>query len=508
MAKKYDVIVVGAGLGGLSAATLLARKGLDVLLLERHNVPGGFSTSFVRGRYEFEAALHEMSGIGDPGGYTGPNFRYLDRLGVAKRLEFLKTPDLFRSVFPEVDITLPEGREGFESVLCDRFPHEARGIRRFTKTCIDLFHELLEIQKVVAKGAPGPGFFLKAPFMMPTAMRCLPVTVARVLNREVGDPAARGVLSQYWGYFGMPPSECTFLFYAAGMAAYIELGATYIKGRSHALSCAFVDAFEEWGGEARMNCGVKRLIVNNGRIRGVITDADEEIRADRVVANANPITVCRDMIGTEHVPQSYFKRLGITRIAPSTFNVYLGVNKSLHETGFANHETFINVDTDVESHCAAMSTLGPPKSIAMTYYNVVCPDVSPPGTSLVTLTALTRGEPWYDVGPGEYADAKGRIAENMLDMAEGVVPGLRDHVEVVSISTPLTNMRYTGALSGSIYGFDQPPWYSTVLRLGNQGPLDGLYFTGAWTNPGGGYEPCIFSGRSAAATVLRAMKAN
>jgi prolycopene isomerase len=66
MSQKYDAIVIGAGLGGLSAATMLARNGLDVLLLERHNVPGGYATSFVRGRYEFEVALHELSGIGPP----------------------------------------------------------------------------------------------------------------------------------------------------------------------------------------------------------------------------------------------------------------------------------------------------------------------------------------------------------------------------------------------------------------------------------------------------------
>lgn len=506
MAKKHDVIVVGAGLGGLSAATLMAQKGLDVLLLERHNVPGGYSTSFVRGRYEFEAALHEMSGIGDPNSNPGPNYRYLERIGVAKHLEFLKVPHLFRSVFPDVDITLPEGPEAFETTLVERFPGEADGIHNFLATCFNLFDELNEIQKIVSKGMPGLGFFLGTPFKRPTAMRCLPATLGQVLDRFVKDPAAKGVLSQYWGYFGLPPSRVSFLFYAAGLATYVRLGATYVRGRSHALSNAFMTTFEEWGGEARLNCGVKKILVENGRATGVITDGDEEILADRVVANVNPVTACRDLIGTDCIPADYIDRLRTTTVAPSSLNVYLGVNRPLHEMGVTDHEIFLNEDYDVESHHDALSTLDPPKSVAVTYYNAVWPDISPPGTSMVMLTALMRGEPWYGIEPEAYSQVKRRIADHMISRAEGIAPGLREYTEVVSVSTPITNMYYTGALGGSIYGFDQPPWFSTITRLGHRGPLGGLYFTGAWTNPGGGFEPSIFSGRIAAETVLAAAR--
>ncbi len=125
MTKHYDVIVIGAGLGGLSVATMLAKNGLGVLLLERHNVPGGYATSFVRGRavgeqpYEFEVALHELSGVGPPG-RRGAVYRYLEYLGMADKVEFLHVPNLYRSVFLDpsgwspsglgLDVTLPTGR--------------------------------------------------------------------------------------------------------------------------------------------------------------------------------------------------------------------------------------------------------------------------------------------------------------------------------------------------------------------------------------------------------------
>jgi prolycopene isomerase len=115
---------------------------------------------------------------------------------------------------------------------------------------------------------------------------------------------------------------------------------------------------------------------------------------------------------------------------------------------------------------------------------------------------LAYGEPWSEVPPSEYVTAKNRIADSMIDMAESVAPGLRSHAEVVEVSTPLTNMRYASTMGGSIYGFSQPPWDNMVWRMGHRGPLDGLYFAGAWTQPGGGFEPTIMSGQMAGRAIL------
>ena len=91
----------------------------------------------------------------------------------------------------------------------------------------------------------------------------------------------------------------------------------------------------------------------------------------------------------------------------------------------------------------------------------------------------------------------------MIDMAERVAPGLRQQIEVVEVSTPLTNIRYAGSPGGSIYGFNQPPRDNPMWRMSPTGPLEGLWFVGAWTQPGGGFEPAIRSGRSAGWRILR-----
>ncbi|NLJ72548.1 MAG: NAD(P)/FAD-dependent oxidoreductase, partial [Syntrophomonadaceae bacterium] len=104
---NYDVVVIGAGNGGLTSASALAQKGIKVLLLEKHNVPGGCATSFYRGRFEFETALHQLSGLGTAE-KPGPLRGFLGGLGVVDKLEWVEMENLYRVVLPDkLDITLP-----------------------------------------------------------------------------------------------------------------------------------------------------------------------------------------------------------------------------------------------------------------------------------------------------------------------------------------------------------------------------------------------------------------
>lgn len=508
MSRKYDAIVIGAGLGGLSAATRLAKSGLKVLLLEKHNIPGGYATSFVRGRFEFEAALHELSGIGSPD-HRGALYRYLDRLGVAGKVEFLWIPNLYRSIFPDMDITLPPGPEAYEQKMCETFPSHAKDISRFLGIIYTLERDLAYLGRQMNSGKLFTvSTMATAPYYLRNIFRYMFSTWSQVLEREVSDPRARAVLSQYWGYLGMPPSKISFLYFAITLASYINYGGAFMKGRSQALSNAFLSRFLEMGGEVRFSCGVEKITTSGDAVTGVITEFGDEFNADYVVSNASPITTCHNMIGLDKVPSSYFNKFRSSTIGPSTFNVYLGIDKPAAELNLTEHEIFINKDYDFESHYNEMSRLDHTEiqSMALSCYNVVWPEISPPGTSIVVLTALMHGEPWLKVDPHKYVDTKNRLADAMIRTAEKVAPGIRDYAEVVEVSTPITNMRYTGALFGSIYGFDQPPWDSTVFRLGHRGPLDGLYFVGAWTQPGGGFEPCMMSGQMAAQAILRNVK--
>jgi prolycopene isomerase len=504
MTDRFDAVVVGAGLGGLSASAWLAKKGLKTLLLERHNVPGGYATSFVRGRFEFEIALHELSDVGTPENPGGLR-RDMDKLGVTRVVEFVQAPNLYRSVFPGLDITLPKGREAYTDALCRQFPADADGIRTFLDRVFSVFSEVSGLGDLQTGGLLE---MIPRVATMPFRLKAIPrymfATWSEILNGDVRDPAARAVISQYWGYFGLPPSRVSFFYFAIALASYVSLGASHIKGRSQALSSGYLDRFESFGGIARMSCGVKRINVKDGEIAGVVTDDGELIEAPVVVSNADPVTVCRDMIGLEKVPSKFIKSLSGMDVALSSINVYMGVDKPWQDFGTGEHEAFINRDFDIDSHYFdGMTAISPAKGLVATLYNPILPDISPPGTSMIVLTTLADGAMWARLPPEYYVEKKNMVAESMLGMAEQIYPGARDRAEVIEVATPITNMRYTGNLGGSIYGFGSTPHNHTVLRMSAKGPVRGLYFTGAWAQPGGGFSPCLMSGKMAAAAVLR-----
>lgn len=496
-----DAVVVGAGLGGMAASVALAKAGMSVLLLEQHTVPGGYATSFVRGAYEFETALHELSGVGTDD-MPGPTLEALTELGVAQKVEWLHTSELYRSIFPGTDVTLPPGFEPYTETLVEAFPGEAKGIRGFMKLLRELGDENERIREVGTRATMRPGFQLLAPFRYPKVVRYNQLTVDQVLGRYVRDPEARGAICQLWGYFGLPPSQLSFFYFALGLGGYIRFGACYIAGRSQALANAFVTRLEELGGRARMQCGVERITAENGRVTGVVTEHGEEIRARYVLSNTDPMVTCRDLIGRDKVPARFFRQFRAERLAMSTVNVYLALGAPPEQVGLTDHLVFVNRDADMDGQFRLAHQHAPPSAVLLTCYNLIYPEISPPGTTIAVVLAPHMGAAWHDVAPADYLDAKHRLADDILKVAETTFPDIRRYAEHVEVSTPVTNMRYARTPGGSIYGYAPGPGRHTVYRVPPEGPLAGLRFVGAWTQPGGGMEPSMISGLLAVESIL------
>lgn len=495
----YDVIVVGGGLGGLSAAAYLARAGLHVRLFERHVQPGGYATTFVRKGYEFEVSLHELSGIGPPDD-RGPLWFMLQELGITKKVEFLPVPDtLYRTIGPGVDVRVPNGRDAALDALQRAFPKERRGLAH-------LFDEVFAIQADALAMEDNldvtPAVALTR---FPRAARAAALPLAHALDRELRDPLAKLAFAQLWGYYGLPPSRLSYVYFAGGTASYLRFGASYPQGKSQALSNAFVDVIEEAGGRVSLGCGVRRIVTDRGRVTGVIDEREEHCSADHIVCNTSPITACMDLIGADAIPERYLRRLAASRPGLSSMTAYLVLDGDPGAVGIPDHETFLNTSADLESQYRACLEVGPPEGLVVTAYNHVDPDFSPPGTTAVSLTALTDGAAWRRVNPASYPETKARLAEAMVAQVEAQFPGFRERIDVAVFATPVSNMRYTENWNGSIYGFEMTVADNPAWRPGHEGPLDGLWFCGAWTRPGGGYEPCIGSGKAAAAKVLRAL---
>ena len=490
-------------MGGLSAATNLAKNGKKVLLLERHNMPGGYGTSFVRGRFELEVSLHELSGMGTEQ-KPGPLYCYLGDLGVMDHIELVRLDSVYRSIFPDLDLTLPVGWEGYIDVLCQAFPHDADGIRRFLGRVRKLGQEVEHFDKLLnwSRGTELLGLVARLPANCQCIARYLLSDFRTVLHRDVKDPKARAVISQFWGYIGLPPSMASFLYLAGAIATYIANGPCHVRGGSQALSSAFVERLEAFGGQLRLNCGVASITTKSGRVTGVITDQGDEIRADWVVSNLDPVATCRDLVGAERVPRRFWRAQRANRVGISTFSLYLGLAGSPERLGITDHAVFINDSYDLEDHFRRTHTLEPPGVVALTSYSGALPELSPPRPTMAMAPTAMYGDQWLELPPERYLETKQRIAASMFDTIEASFPGLRAATEVLEVGTPVTNMRYCGQTDGAVYGTEQVPYNSTIFRTPHKGPLGGLFFVGAFTQPGAGFEPAMISGKLASGQIL------
>ncbi|MFX1501651.1 MAG: phytoene desaturase family protein [Promethearchaeota archaeon] len=497
---NYEVIVIGAGLGGLGAACQLASVGKKVLLLEKHNVPGGFATSFVRGRFEFEGALHEMSDIGTENN-KGSIYRFLERIGVLPdKIKFKQVPEFYRSVFLDgYDVTLPIGVEEYTDKLIELFPSEQKGIEEFIKMCQEV---LAGIQFVVQRrGKYSPAEVLKE---HPWLVRVSGLTLSEVFKKFFTNKRLIAVIAQLWGYAGLPPSRLNAYVFTAMLITYLKWGAAFPIGRSHAFTTAIVKAFEELGGEIRYNALVNRILVQSGRVFGVELLNGDIYTCKAVISNVNPICTTMKMLPDDVVPESYKKQIYAPEIGPSGFTVYIGLNASYKELGLNAHETFINETDDLNKAFQTFTKLEPPKYMVAACYNHIYNDISPPGTTQLVLTTLQMGKLWQTISPDQYFKVKDYIADKMVELVEkAICPDIRSYIEVAEAATPLTYYRYSKNLEGAIYGYTQDLMNGPTLRLKSRGSIPGLYQCGAWTNIGGGFSSTILSGRIAAGMYIR-----
>ena len=497
--STYEVIVIGAGLGGLAAACQLALLGKKVLLLEKHNVPGGFATSFVRGRFEFEGALHLLSDIGDEKN-KGTLYRFLERIGaLPKKIKFKYVPEFYRSVYYDgYDVIIPFGVNKYMDKLIELFPAEKKGIEKFMEMCKAV---LAGIQYIASKGGKfSPGEILKE---HPWLARVSGITLQDLFNKFFEDQKLMHVIAQLWGFLGLPPARINAYAYVAMLILFLKWGAAFPVGRSHALTSAMIRSFKDLGGVVRFNALVNRILVDNGQVSGVELLNGDIYRCKAIISNVNPICTAMKMLPPDIVPESYKKSIYAPEIGPSGFSVYLGLNAPYKELGFNTHETFINETYDTTHAFETFKNFEPPKYMVAACYNHIDDTISPTGTTQLVLTTLQMGKIWQSVSPDQYHYIKDRIADKMIEMVEKTIyPEIRDYIEVAEVATPLTYYRYSKNMEGAIYGYTQDVMNGPMLRLKSRGAIPGLYQVGAWTNFGGGYSTTILGGRIATGMYL------
>jgi phytoene dehydrogenase-like protein len=493
----FDAIVIGSGNAGLTAATALQRGGAKTLLLERHNIPGGCATSFVRGEFEFEVALHQLSGMGTE---EQPFVmrQIFDQLGIMDKIEIVEEHDMYRYVLPgEIDIVLPADWEGLQQVLLEHFPQEAESIPKFMQLVetisLESFINVPQLQRnndqefLDGQCASYKQYGLRS--------------AKEVFNEFFTDQDLIALLGAYWCYLGVATKDLPFVDLAIMIYVYGKFKPTHVKGGSQAISSALLESFQQAGGQVKFNCGAKKILTEGNTVTGVETETGERIHCKTVISNASPIHTYHELLDMPKVPDQVNQDLKSRRIGTSALVLYVGVDRSPEQLGIKNASTFIVDDNDEEKAIACMGTLDAPSSIMVTCYNLEDPDFAPEGKSSLSILCLQYGEPWETVPEDKYAETKYQLAETLIKQAEQVYPGIQEHLEEIEVATPLTMMRYLNTPGGAIYGFDQNTQDGKLFRE-RMDAIEGLYVASAWYGMGG-FQPTYMSGNSTAYSALK-----
>lgn len=513
--KKYDVIIIGAGNGGLAAAATCAREGLSTLLLERHNIPGGSASSFVRGRFEFEPSLHELAGIGtedDPGQIEDMFARF------GGDVDWHRHDSTFRLVVPAkegdkdafvnedgvlvtVDARMPVGFENFARKLDELVP----GSYESCMAAFDMSARLFKAFDCLKDPKKIPGSIKD----VPDIMRMVSHTMKEALDALGMPKKAQDIFNTYWCYMGSPASQFDFLYYLCVLHSYVKNGTGIPNLRSHEMSLALDKVIRDNDGEIWYNSEVTKIIMKDGKPAGVVINGEKEVYADQFICNSYPYVVFKDLIDQKYVPEMQKKMLDTRKVALSLTTVYLGMNKTKEELGIKDYSIFIAPDSDSDKQYEAAQNYFSGYCI-INCLNEIIPDCTPEGTSQLFLTAATFGDVMKDIKPQDYKKFKTKVAKDMIETCEKALNiSIMPYIEEIEIALPPTFARYLNTPLGTPYGYMLEKWDSmlprTIQYLKDQ-PFDNFYFCGATQERGDGYGCAYYTGEKAGNLVVKAVK--
>lgn len=495
---KYNTVIIGGGLAGLTAGATLSKFGKKVLLLEQHHKPGGCATTFKRGDFIIEVGLHEMSGLVENGNLRGI-FKMLE---VDKQVQFVQVPEFYGVLSDKEDFVFPHDFQVATKALIDKYPEEEKGIKKFMKLIAGIRKEAHSLPRnpILRKL-----IYPLMPILYPNLVMATQHTVGSWLDKHIGNENTKLDLVAHITYWGDDPYTLSMFYFGLPFAGFIESGGHFIKGGSQKLSDHLAAYIEKQGGSVLLGKKAEKIVTANGQVTGV-TFRDSfnngtvpiTVSCDNIIANCAIPTV--PTLLNEPYASALKQKISPHPNSPSLLCIYLGFKRNIDEFGVKYYSNFIQGDDVKSLKDVHPNQLGDwsKRSFIFVDYNKIDSGLAPPDKSEGVICSVAYLKNWEGLSEEDYKAKKEEVATVLLQRLEEKFPGIRESIEYYEVSTPKTIKRYTSNPGGAVYGFAQTKDLTGAKRFRNNFLIPNLYFASAWAFPGGGFEGSITAGFLAA----------
>lgn len=502
--SECDAVVIGAGIGGLTSAAMLAKAGLRVCVLEAEQRPGGYLAGFNRGAFRFDTAIHWLNQCG-PKGYVRRVFDFLGPGAPGTRPQ----TRIRRYKSASFDYLLTNDPNVLRDTWIREYPHDRQGVIDFFEAAhnvgraLDSFTELARL----------PSMNFSEKLRTHLKIGATGITFLRYLGKSAERTLAN--------YFQEEKLRRVFASEESLISILAPIGWAYMNdfqmppvGGSQSFPMWLCQYIEACGGHIALSCRVKNILVENKKAVGVLMErgrhrlTEDTLRTKYVVAASDLSTLFEKMLPKEIVKKSWGEKVSNADLYQSSVTVSVALNVPSQELGF--DEELISLTRDDVTR--EQQNSGDPEKSGMSVLapSLRDPTLAPAGKGTLTIYAPARmdyGDYWK-TEPGlvrgrAYKDFKQAYADILIERVEkAVAPGLRKHMEFCDIATPITHQRYTGNRNGTIMA--QTPTGKNIRdRVARyKTPLENLFVGGHWAEYGGGVPIAVRAGVNSAMMVL------